>query len=83
MLRCIFRKQAIFTERKIYPYVQMEDLCLDLLPKLRKMAVNNHNGQKQYCKYYSGRKPEFDEGDVFKIVVPLNDQYEPAKKIRT
>lgn len=35
------RKQEIFTERKIYPYVGMEDLRLDLLPKLRRMAVNN------------------------------------------
>lgn len=39
------RKQEIFTERKIYPYVKMEDLRLDLLPKLRIMAANNCNGQ--------------------------------------
>ena len=39
------RKQDIFTERKIYPYVKMEDLRLDLLPKLRIMAANNSNGQ--------------------------------------
>ena len=38
------RKQEIFTEKKIYPYVKMEDLRLDLLPKLRIMAVNNSNG---------------------------------------
>ena len=35
------RKQNIFTERKIFPYVKMEDLRLDLLPKLRTMAANN------------------------------------------
>ena len=35
------RKQNIFTERKIYPYVTLEDLRLDLLPRLRVMAVNN------------------------------------------
>lgn len=35
------RKQEIFTERKIYPYVQAEDLRLDLLPRLRRMAENN------------------------------------------
>lgn len=35
------RKQGIFTEKKIFPYVKMEDLRLDLLPRLRKMAVNN------------------------------------------
>lgn len=28
------RKQNIFTERKIYPYARMEDLRLDLLPKM-------------------------------------------------
>ena len=36
------RKQNIFTERKIYPYVKTEDLRLDLLPKLRIMAANNN-----------------------------------------
>ena len=34
------RKQNIFTERKIYPYVKTEDLRLDLLPRLRTMAQN-------------------------------------------
>ncbi|MDO4343448.1 MAG: putative DNA binding domain-containing protein [Eubacteriales bacterium] len=38
------RKQDIFTERKIYPYVKMEDLRLDLLPKFRIMAANNNSG---------------------------------------
>ena len=35
------RKQGIFTEKKIFPYVKIEDLRLDLLPKLRTMAANN------------------------------------------
>ena len=35
------RKQNIFTERKIYPYARMEDLRLDLLPKIRIMAQNH------------------------------------------
>lgn len=35
------RKQEIFTEKKIFPYVKMEDLRLDLLPRLRTMAANN------------------------------------------
>ena len=34
------RKQNIFTEKKIYPYVKLEDLRTDLLPRLRKMALN-------------------------------------------
>lgn len=38
------RKQNIYTEKKIYPYVKTEDLRLDLLPKLRMMAVNNAMG---------------------------------------
>ena len=35
------RKQGIFTERKIFPYVKMDDLRLNLLPKIRQMATNN------------------------------------------
>lgn len=35
------RKQEIYTERKVFPYVGLEDLRLDLLPKLRIMATNN------------------------------------------
>ena len=35
------RKQEIYTEKKIFPYVGLEDLRLDLLPKLRIMAANN------------------------------------------
>lgn len=38
------RKQEIFTERKIYPYITMADLRLDLLPKIRVMAANNAGG---------------------------------------
>ncbi|KIR01443.1 ATP-dependent DNA helicase RecG [Lachnospiraceae bacterium TWA4] len=38
------RKQNIFTEKKIYPYVTMDDLRLDLLPRIRQMAVNNSAG---------------------------------------
>ena len=29
----------------------------------------------KYSKYYSGEKPEFVEGDVFRIIVPLNEDY--------
>ena len=28
-----------------------------------------------YCKFYSGKEPEFVEGDVFRITVPLDDEY--------
>ena len=38
------RKQGIFTERKIYPYATLEDLRLDLLPKIRIMAKNHASG---------------------------------------
>ena len=39
------RKQEIFTERKVYPYVEKTDLRLDMLPKLRVMAQNQSNVQ--------------------------------------
>ncbi|MDO4292494.1 MAG: putative DNA binding domain-containing protein [Eubacteriales bacterium] len=39
------RKQNIFTEKKIYPYARMDDLRLDLLPKIRIMAQNHAGGQ--------------------------------------
>lgn len=40
------RKQEIFTERKIYPYVNKTDLRMDLLPKLRIMAENQSGRQR-------------------------------------
>ena len=38
------RKQGIFTEKRIFKYVTMDDLRLDLLPRIRKMATNNMEG---------------------------------------
>lgn len=38
------RKQSIFTEKRIYPYVALSDFRLDLLPKVRQMAINNATG---------------------------------------
>ena len=29
----------------------------------------------KYTKFYSGKNPEFKEGDVFRIIVPLDDSY--------
>lgn len=29
----------------------------------------------KYTKFYSGKEPEFKEGDVFRITVPLNEDY--------
>jgi ATP-dependent DNA helicase RecG len=34
------RKQNIFTEKKIYPYVKNKHLRLDILPRVKQMAVN-------------------------------------------
>ena len=31
--------------------------------------------EKTYSKYYSGKEPEFIEGDVFRITVPLDEGY--------
>ncbi|MCL2082555.1 MAG: winged helix-turn-helix transcriptional regulator [Oscillospiraceae bacterium] len=36
------RKQSIFTEKKIYPYVKDEHLRFDLLPRVRQTAVNRY-----------------------------------------
>ena len=44
------RKQNIFTERKIFPFVKVEDLRIDLLPTIRQMAVNAGNGQHKWQK---------------------------------
>ncbi|TCL54233.1 ATP-dependent DNA helicase recG-like protein [Kineothrix alysoides] len=156
-------KQNIFTEKRIFPYMSLNDLRIDLLPRIRKMATNNiegihgwesmtdegllrnaglygtdrATGEKgynlaresicqinfswkvqnvkiygmitpeniepnpknpiiasffrsigwldrlgsgvrnlfKYSKYYSGQEPEFIEGDVFRIIVPLNEKY--------
>ncbi len=38
------RKQNIFTEKRIYPYVRESDLRFDLLPKIRQMAINRYSG---------------------------------------
>jgi ATP-dependent DNA helicase RecG len=37
------RKQKIYTEKKVYPYVTKKHLRLDLLPRIRQMAVNRDN----------------------------------------
>ena len=39
------RKQSIFTERKVFPHIKVEDLRLDLLPTIRRMAANSANGR--------------------------------------
>jgi len=38
------RKQGIFTELRIFPYLKKQDLRLDLLDKIRLLAVNNAGG---------------------------------------
>lgn len=39
------RKQNIFTEKKVYPFVTMDDLRLDLLPRIRQMAMTHAGGK--------------------------------------
>ena len=36
------RKQNVFTEKKIYPYVRKEHLRMDILPRIRQMAMNRY-----------------------------------------
>ena len=43
------RKQRIFTEKKVFPYVTEADLRMDLLPRVRRMALNrdpNHEWER-------------------------------------
>ena len=43
------RKQNIFTERKVYPFIKKTDLSFDMLPRIRQMALNrdsNHAWKK-------------------------------------
>ncbi|MCL2079831.1 MAG: putative DNA binding domain-containing protein [Oscillospiraceae bacterium] len=37
------RKQNVFTEQKVYPYVRDDELRFDMMPRLRQMAKNRHN----------------------------------------
>ena len=38
------RKQGIFTEQRVFPYLKKKDLRMDLLGKVRLLAVNNAGG---------------------------------------
>jgi predicted HTH transcriptional regulator len=128
------RKQNIFTEKRVYPYVREDDLRLDMLPHVRQMAVNRYPGHPwkdliekdrmfvenanraakggvvtlenyepnpknpiiasffrnigladelgsgvrnlyKYGRRYSGGDPELIDGDVFRIMMPLDDGY--------
>jgi len=37
----------------------------------------------KYSKYYSGQEPEFIEGDVFRVIVPLNEEYYVESKLES
>ena len=38
------RKQNVFTEKRVYPYVRKNDLRFDILPRIRQMAINRYPG---------------------------------------
>jgi len=42
------RKQNIFTEKKVYPFVTLEHLRMDLMPRIRQMAINNAGGKHSW-----------------------------------
>ena len=44
------RKQQIYTERKVYPFVKASDLRLDLLPMIRMRAANFSGGRHPWVK---------------------------------
>lgn len=53
------RKQNIFTEKRIFPYITKKHLRLDLLPKIRRLAANSSR---------DGRHPwqEMDDAALFR-----------------
>ncbi len=36
------RKSATYLERKIFPYATMDDLCMEMMPRIRQMALNKY-----------------------------------------
>ena len=45
MAAMYIRKQNIFTEKKIYPFVTIDDLRLDLIPRIKQMAMTHAGGK--------------------------------------
>ena len=45
MAAMYIRKQNIFTEKKIFPFVTIDDLRLDLIPRIKKMAMTHAGGK--------------------------------------
>lgn len=66
------RKQSIYTERRIYPYVKMEDLRLDMLSTIRKMAVNTGNGSHPW--------QEMDNAELFRSAGLYGTDYQTGQQ---
>lgn len=45
MATMYIRKQNIFTEKKIFPFVTIDDLRLDLIPRIKQMAMTHAGGK--------------------------------------
>lgn len=45
MATMYIRKQNIFTEKKIFPFVTIDDLRLDLMPRIKQMAMTHAGGK--------------------------------------
>lgn len=45
MAMMYIRKQNIFTEKKIFPFVTTDDLRLDLIPRIKQMAMTHAGGK--------------------------------------
>lgn len=45
MATMYIRKQNIFTEKKIFPFVTTDDLRLDLIPRIKQMAMTHAGGK--------------------------------------
>jgi len=66
------RKQNIFTEKRIYPYVREDDLRLDILPRIRQMASNRVTGNHPWR--------ELNDSDLLKSAGLYGEDKETGEK---
>lgn len=69
------RKQQIFTERKIYPYIKIEDLRLDLLDTIRIRANNYH----RYFKKQQHPWMNMSDGELLRSANLYGHDYESGR----
>ena len=65
------RKQKIYTEKKVYPYVRDEHLRFDLLPRIRQLAVN---------RYKDHPWKAMSDAEILKSAGLIGEDYEAGTK---